>query len=58
MNAFLLKSLGRANAFPCAGDLDQDPFFRNAMFFEEADKVSPFLNRCMLIETQPRIDFD
>src|SRR5208282_4096234 len=52
VDAFLLQEFSRPNAFPCARNLDQDPFPRHALLFVERDELAPLGNRSGGIEAQ------
>src|SRR5690606_37639491 len=58
VNAFPFKSTGGSNSFPGTGDLDQDSFGRDSPFVKHPDQLSSFLDRGILIKTEPRIDFN
>src|SRR6185436_10754673 len=57
MNVFLLQLLRSADAFPGAGNLDQNALPRDATIIVHGNKPSSLEQRALGIEAQDSIDF-
>ena len=56
MNAFFLQLLGRADALPGRGDLDQDPLAVDSLGLVEVDQVMGLADGRLGVEGEPGID--
>ena len=56
VDALVLEPLGRANALPGRGDLDQDPLAIDAVGLVEADQPARLVDRRLSVEGEPGVD--